>query len=63
MVEAGSFTVNKIQLPKSHKKTTMDTLIINWEMSIDSEPGPVSEEIATGPMEPYHLDIRTINWN
>jgi len=41
----------------------MDTLIINWEMSIESEPGPVSEEIATGPMEPYRLDTSTFNWN
>jgi len=41
----------------------MDTLIVIWEMSIDSEPGPLSEEIATGPMEPYHIDISTFNWN
>ncbi|MFL5771699.1 MAG: hypothetical protein ACJ75F_00985 [Flavisolibacter sp.] len=41
----------------------MDTLIVSWEMSIESEPGPISEEIATGPMEPYHIDISTFNWN
>ena len=42
----------------------MDTLIINWEMSIESEPHSVpQEEIATWPSEPYHLDMNSINWN
>jgi hypothetical protein len=42
----------------------MDTLITNWEMSLESESGSVTrEEIATWPAEPYTLDWNTINWN
>ena len=58
------FTVNKIQLPKSKLKTTMDTQITIWEMSLESEQTPVvREEIATTPSEPYTLDWNIINWN
>jgi hypothetical protein len=42
----------------------MDTQIANWEMSIESEQTSMPPEgIATGPFEPYTLDLNLINWN
>lgn len=42
----------------------MDTQIIIWEMSLESEqPSETLEEIATFPCEPYKLYLDTINWN
>jgi hypothetical protein len=42
----------------------MDTQIVNWEMSLESEQHSITrEEIATWPSEPYTLDWNTINWN
>ena len=42
----------------------MDTQIINWEMSLESEQHSIpQEEVATWPSEPYTLDVKIINWN
>lgn len=42
----------------------MDTQIVNWEMSLESDQSPVAkEELATWPSEPYTLDWNSINWN
>lgn len=41
----------------------MDTLIANWEMSLESEQTITREELATWPSEPYTLDFDSINWN
>lgn len=42
----------------------MDTLLITWEMNLESEQSSeVREEIATWPSEPFTLDWETLNWN
>lgn len=42
----------------------MDTQIVTWEMSLESEQSSETrEEIAIFPLEPYKLDWNTINWN
>lgn len=42
----------------------MDTLIITWEMNLESDHSTeVREEIATWPSEPYRLDTESFNWN
>lgn len=42
----------------------MDTQIVIWEMSLESEqPSEIREEIATFPSEPYKFYWDTINWN
>jgi len=40
----------------------MDTLLITWEMNLESEASEVREEIATWPSEPYILNT-DFNWN
>jgi hypothetical protein len=59
------FTVNTDDRFWSKVKfSIMDTQIANWEMAIEAETYQVpSEELATGPSEPYKLDTNSINWN
>jgi hypothetical protein len=42
----------------------MDTLIITWEMNLESDQSSeVREEIANWPSEPDTLDRENFNWN
>lgn len=63
--ELTRFTVSFIQQFWSEKQnTTMDTQIVNWEMSLESEQSSIPQEgIASWPSEPYTLDWEGINWN